>query len=111
MRQTAGLIMARLLGLILTEIVVGHVAKAKPAREDQAQSPGQDDAPENPIRYAEDQSHVRGRSPITKEITDDHAPDQTRNPDSHDEQPFPPGMAEELLFFILRLVGVRHIEP
>src|SRR5260370_15018756 len=107
-RRHTRLVMAGLLGLILAEVVVGHVTKAKPNRECQAQPPRKHDAPEDPIGHTKDQAHVRRRSAIAHEVTNHHAPDEARDPDGHDEQPFTPGMAEELLLFVGGFLRVWH---
>src|SRR5260370_37647876 len=107
-RRHTRLVMAGLLGLILAEVVVGHVTKANPNRECQAQPPRKHDAPEDPIRHTEDQAHFCRRPAIAHEVTDHHTPDQTRGPKGHDEQSLAASVTEELLFFVAGFVRVRH---
>src|SRR5262249_56761095 len=84
---------------VAAEVVVGDVAEAEPDRKQQANPPGEHDAPEDPGRHAEDEAHL-AVARRAGEIADAHAPDQCRQPDGHDEQAFAAGVAEEALLLV-----------
>src|SRR5436309_10299785 len=61
---------------VLAQVVVRHVEETKPNRKDEAQHPGQHDAPEDPVGNAQDQDHFRCGTAVTEEVTARDAPDQ-----------------------------------
>src|SRR5437016_4578656 len=86
--------------LVLTEVVIRHVKETEPYREDERETPGQEDAPEDPIWHAQNQTDLGRLAPIAKKIGAGSSPEQSQRPDHHDEEPLAAGMAEELLFLL-----------
>src|SRR6516165_7544720 len=86
---------------ILAQVVVSHVRETEPDGKREAEHPGNDHAPADPIGDAQNEADFFRIAPVTEPIARDDAPKQTAGPHCHDEQPLAPGVAEELLFFEL----------
>src|SRR5260370_23865178 len=84
---------------VLPESVVGHEEEAKPHRKDQAQAPGEDDAPEYPVGHAENEDDAGRIALVAHEIAGRHAPNQGQQPHAQKQPAFTAGVAEETLFF------------
>src|SRR5215831_11329800 len=82
---------------VAAQVVVGHEEETEPYREEQAQAPGQHHRPEDPVRHPQDQADVRGVAVVAEDVAGADAPGEAGGPDGHDEEPFPAGVAEQLL--------------
>ena len=85
------------------KVVVGHEGEAKPGREGENDDPGDDNAPENPIRDADNESDRSRIATIAEQVANGEEPSQRKGPDRHDEQAFAARVAQELLFLSDRL--------
>src|SRR5579864_4659883 len=113
------LAMAGPLVRVLAQIVVRHDAEAEPHRKRQAQSPGKDDAPEHPVRHAENEDDSFRIALVTHQEAGRHAPDQRREPHAQEQHTFAARMAKKLLLFagiqgrffhaLLSKYGVTHL--
>jgi hypothetical protein len=99
--MVAALSMPRPSVAILAKIVIRHEEKAEPEGEKQAASPRKKDAQENPVGHAQNQTNGT-LVVVAEDIADTDGPRKNDSPGAHDERPFPPGVAEKLLFLATR---------
>src|SRR5262249_411548 len=93
---------------ILAQVVVGHVPETEPDRKNQANSPGQSDTPEDPIRHAVDELDGCRVAVVAHVKTAADAPEGGEGRDGHDERGLTPRIAQQPLFFFGWLRGISH---
>jgi hypothetical protein len=93
---------------VLPEIVVGHVAEAKPAAEDKRPAPGKEDAPEDPVGHPQYERQLFRRPAIPQDISQADAPDEAEGPDDHDDPALSARVLQQELFFVGSLFRFVH---
>src|SRR5262245_42037456 len=100
------------LPLVFAQVLVRHVKPGKPATDSEADGPGQDNSPENPVGNPEHESQAVGRSAITKQSA---VPDRvrgSRTPEKAYKDCLTPRMAHRISRWLLAHGFLRtEIDP